>query len=183
MGAAFRKFPTLRTDYLRVLARRFLNFWNRPLPIPSQLTRGKGAPVESFTSPSTRRVPLPPGQEEPGQNGGESFLSLMDIILRTRSPVLTKFGNCKDCRNKGEERRARVAGAKRAGGRRAPEAPLDPGHVPLRFPLRRPPGRVRCKGRLTKPPLVRVSGGRGSCRASGAGSAGASPSRSRGRPG
>jgi hypothetical protein len=32
-GAAFRKFSTLRTDYLRVPAKRFLNFWNHPVPI------------------------------------------------------------------------------------------------------------------------------------------------------
>jgi hypothetical protein len=56
-GAAFRKFSTLGTDYLRVPARRFLHFLNRPFSIPSQLPRGKGAPAESFHAagaPSSR---------------------------------------------------------------------------------------------------------------------------------
>jgi hypothetical protein len=63
-GAAFRKFPTLYTDYLRVLARRFLNFWNRPLPIPCQTHPGEGGSSRVTANLSTRRVPPPPGQEE-----------------------------------------------------------------------------------------------------------------------
>jgi hypothetical protein len=94
MGAAFRKFSTLGTEDLRVLARRFLHFWNHPLPIPCQLPRGKGAPAESFSTRSTRRVPCPPGQEEPGWNGREDLSSLMNIILRTRPRALTKSGIC-----------------------------------------------------------------------------------------
>jgi hypothetical protein len=92
-GTAFRKFSTLYTDYLRVPSQRFLNFWNRLLPIPCQLTWGEGAPAESFSTPSTRRVPCPPGQEEPGWNGRKDLSSLIDIIARTRSLVLTKPEN------------------------------------------------------------------------------------------
>jgi hypothetical protein len=59
-GAAFRKFSTLGTDYLRVPAERFLHFWNRPLPIPCQRSPG---------SRGSRRAPSRPfdvGLDRPG---------------------------------------------------------------------------------------------------------------------
>jgi hypothetical protein len=65
-GAAFRKFSTLRTDYLRVPAERFLNSWNRFLPIPCQLTWGEGAPAESFSTPIDSAGALSPQARRTG---------------------------------------------------------------------------------------------------------------------
>jgi hypothetical protein len=92
-GPAFRRFSTLGTDSLRVPAERFLHFCNRSLPIPCQTHPGEGGSSRVGSNPSTRRVPPPPGQEEPGQNGREDFSSLIKIIRRNRLPVLTKSGN------------------------------------------------------------------------------------------
>jgi hypothetical protein len=94
-GAAFRKFSARGTDYLRVPARRFFAFLEPPPPDSLAYFPGRTGLQPSRFSPSTRRVPCPPGEGEPGWNGREDFSPLMEIIPKTPSLVLTKSGNCR----------------------------------------------------------------------------------------
>jgi hypothetical protein len=91
-GAAFRKFSTLWTDRLRVPSQRFLNFWNRPLPIPCQPHPGKRGSSRVFDSVDSTGASSS-REEEPGLNGRKEFSFLIKIIRKNRPRVLTKYGN------------------------------------------------------------------------------------------
>jgi hypothetical protein len=89
-GAAFRKLSTRRTDYLRVLARRFLIFWTAPSQFLAKISREADAHAAHFRAPSA--CASTSREKRTGPERRESFLSLIQDHREPRRHRSLEFG-------------------------------------------------------------------------------------------